>query len=326
MLFYSSKKPAQLAVINLNQKQDAVQKQLSAAQDTPKKGLCRLACKLTKSRTQDKSEPKGDDKACDDKACDGNVYVLDFIGDIKASAVDKLREEISAIISCAKAGDEVVLRLESAGGQVHSYGLAAAQLARLKNANITLTVCVDKVAASGGYMMACVADKIIATPFAIIGSIGVVSQMPNFYEFLKKHDIEVELFTAGEYKRTVTIFGENSEEDRAKYQADLERIHDLFQHHVKTHRPQLDMSEVATGEFWLGSDAQSLQLVDELGTSDCYILQKMQTQTVLALHTHQKPTVLEKLGLAQNGQDVLLSVIQSAKERLGLGGLFGRVS
>ena len=130
-----------------------------------------------------------------------------------------------------------MVRLESGGGLVHGYGLAAAQLVRLKDAGLTLTVCVDKVAASGGYMMACVADKVVAAPFAVIGSIGVVSQLPNFHKWLKNHDVDYEMFTAGDYKRTVTVFGENDAEDRAKYQEELEQTHALFKHFVNTYRP-----------------------------------------------------------------------------------------
>ncbi|WP_066799779.1 protease SohB [Moraxella oblonga] len=303
MLFHSSKKPTELHIIHLNKMQDKQGEKLKHAlddgqKDSKKCGVLGKFCKKAKDKTKDKQE--NDDKHSSTK----NVFLLDFDGDIKASAVDHLREEISVIISSAKAGDEVVLRLESAGGQVHAYGLASTQLARIKEAKLTLTICVDKVSASGGYMMACVADKIVATPFAIVGSIGVVSQMPNFYEFLKKHDIDVELFTAGQYKRTVTMFGKNDDDDRAKYQDDLNRIHELFKNHIKQYRPNLDIEKLATGEIWFGSDALDLGLVDELGTSDAYILKLMKTHDVFALHTRTKPTLAEKLGFEQMGVKV----------------------
>lgn len=288
MLFYT-KKPSEFRLTDLN---DA-QKQVKAKLKGHKKSDCSLTCLVSHFKELKKTIKKG----VDDKPQSKTIYVLDFVGDIKASAVDKLREEISAIISVASAGDEVMVRLESSGGQVHGYGLAAAQLVRLKQAGIFLTVCVDKVAASGGYMMACVADKIVVTPFSIIGSIGVVSQMPNFYEFLKKHDIDVELFTAGEYKRTVTMFGQNDDDDRAKYQAELERIHALFKEHIKIHRPSLDIERVATGEFWLGSDAHALGLADELGTSDAWILARLESHHVFCLQSSQKQSPLEKLGI-----------------------------
>ncbi len=298
MFFHVSKKPLELTVINLNERQTEVKERLAGTTKRDKDKICHwnklLGC-LKKSTDNDKKTANA-------------VYVLDFVGDIKASAVDKLREEVSAIISYAKAGDEVVVRLESAGGQVHSYGLAAAQLARLKTAGLHLTVCVDKVAASGGYMMACVADKILTTPFAIIGSIGVVSQMPNFYEFLQKHDIDVELFTAGEYKRTVTMFGKNDDDDRAKYQAELERIHTLFQAHIATHRPSLAVEKVATGEFWLGSDALALNLVDVLTTSDAYLLEKLKDSTVLMLHSKERVGLAQKLGFNEMVADGVESV------------------
>ncbi len=200
------------------------------------------------------------------------IFVLDFHGDIKASAVAALREEITAVLTVAEAGDEVVLRLESAGGQVHGYGLAASQLLRLRARGLQLTATIDKVAASGGYLMACVADRIAAAPFAIVGSIGVVAQLPNFNRLLKKNAVDFELLTAGEYKRTLTLFGDNTDQARAKFQQDLDDTHQLFKDFVSEHRPKLDVAKVATGEYWYGTRALDLVLIDELRTSDDYLL------------------------------------------------------
>ena len=247
------------------------------------------------------------------------VYVLDFKGDISASETTALREEISAIINVAKADDEVLLRLESPGGVVHGYGLAASQLARLKQKGIKLTVAVDKVAASGGYMMACVADKIISAPFAIIGSIGVVAQIPNIHRLLKKHDVDVDVMTAGEFKRTVTVLGENTEKGKQKFQAELEETHQLFKQFVTQNRPHLDVDKVATGEHWFGQQALALQLVDELATSDDIILEKMKDKSVIAVKYKVKKPLLQKIGkqaeesiegiiyrnLTKNGQDFI---------------------
>ena len=202
------------------------------------------------------------------------VFVLDFDGDIKASATESLRHEITALLAVATPTDEVVLRLESGGGMVHSYGLASSQLARIRQAGIPLTVCIDKVAASGGYMMACIGQKIISAPFAILGSIGVVAQLPNVNRLLKKHDIDYEVLTAGEYKRTLTVFGENTEKGREKFQQDLDITHQLFKNFVAKYRPQLAIDEVATGEVWLGVAAVDMQLVDELKTSDEYLSER----------------------------------------------------
>ncbi|WP_218813657.1 protease SohB [Rickettsiella endosymbiont of Dermanyssus gallinae] len=201
-----------------------------------------------------------------------HIFVLNFQGDIKGSAVCALREEITAILQVATPQDEVVLKLESGGGMVSPYGLAASQLQRLKNKRIPLTISIDKIAASGGYLMACVADKILAAPFAIIGSIGVVAQLPNFHRFLKKRDIDFELLTAGEYKRTLTIFGENTEKAREKTKEDLEEIHRLFKEFIEANRKQVNIDQVATGAHWLAKDALELKLVDELITSDDYLM------------------------------------------------------
>ena len=247
------------------------------------------------------------------------VYVLDFKGDISASETTALREEISAIINVAKADDEVLLRLESPGGVVHGYGLATSQLARLKQKGIKLTVAVDKVAASGGYMMACVADKIVSAPFAIIGSIGVVAQIPNIHRLLKKHDVDVDVMTAGEFKRTVTVLGENTEKGKQKFQAELEETHQLFKQFVTQNRPHLDVDKVATGEHWFGQQALALQLVDELATSDDIILEKMKDKSVIAVKYKVKKPLLQKIGkqaeesiegiihrnLTKNGQDFI---------------------
>lgn len=226
------------------------------------------------------------------------VFVLDFDGDIKASAVDNLRHEVTALLSLAGAEDEVVLRLESGGGMVHGYGLAASQLARIRQAGVPLTVCVDKVAASGGYMMACIGEKILAAPFAVLGSIGVVAQLPNVHRLLKKHDVDMEILTAGEYKRTLTVFGENTEKGREKFQQDLETTHLLFKNFVARYRPQLDIDRVATGEVWLGESAHELQLVDELRTSDEYLAERARTAELFQLHFAHKKSLQERFGLA----------------------------
>ena len=226
------------------------------------------------------------------------VFVLDFDGDIKASAVESMRHEITALLTLATPQDEVVLRLESGGGMVHGYGLAASQLVRIRDAGVPLTVCVDKVAASGGYMMACIGQKILSAPFAILGSIGVVAQLPNLHRLLKKHDIDYEMLTAGEYKRTLTVFGENTEQGREKFQEDLETTHELFKNFVSRYRQPLDIDEVATGEVWLGVAALEKRLVDELKTSDEYLAARSKEADLFQLHYAEKKSLPERFGMA----------------------------
>ncbi|OCW94143.1 protease SohB [Alishewanella sp. HH-ZS] len=226
------------------------------------------------------------------------LFVVEFNGSIDAHEAEALREEVSAILAVATTEDEVLLKLESGGGVVHGYGLAASQLDRLKQQQIPLTVAVDKVAASGGYMMACVADKILAAPFAIIGSIGVIAQLPNFNRLLKKHDVDFEQFTAGEFKRTVTLFGENTDKGRQKFQQELEETHQLFKAFVARHRPALTLDKVATGEHWFGYQALELGLIDEISTSDSYLCQACQQRQVLQVKYSQKKRLSEKLGTA----------------------------
>jgi serine protease SohB len=226
------------------------------------------------------------------------VYVLNFDGDIKASAVDAMREEITAILSVATEKDEVVVRLESGGGMVHSYGLASSQLLRIKEANVRLTVCVDKVAASGGYMMACVADKIIAAPFAVLGSIGVVAQVPNIHRLLDKNLVDVELHTAGKYKRTLTMLGENTDEGREKFRQDLEDTHVLFKEFVSSQRDVVDIESIATGDVWYGTKALDNKLIDELSTSDGYLVNRFNDSDVFSVSYKEPKKMAERLGLS----------------------------
>lgn len=230
-----------------------------------------------------------------DKQVKPSLYVLDFNGDMKASQTEQLRSEISAILTIAQPHDEILLRLESPGGAVNGYGFAAAQLQRIRDKNIPLTVSIDKIAASGGYLMACIANHIVAAPFAIIGSIGVVAQIPNFYRWLKKNDIDVELLTAGEYKRTLTLFAENTEKGRKKFKEDLEQIHQTFREYVLKNRQQLDIDRVSSGEHWLAKDAFDLLLVDALQTSDEYLENKMLSFNAFKITAHSKQSLVSKL-------------------------------
>ena len=252
-------------------------------------------------RRRRKKEKKNGDhtSASEESTRRKRMYVIDFKGDIKAGQTGSLKRCVSAILSVAEPEhDEVVVRLESAGGMVHSYGYAAAQLDRLRQQSLHLTACVDKVAASGGYMMACVANRIVASPFAILGSIGVVAQLPNFNRLLKRNDVDFEVLTAGEYKRTLTVFGENTDKGRKKFRDDLEETHRLFKQYVSEHRPVVDIDRVATGEIWFGRQALEVSLADELRTSDQLLMDACEHKDVFLVHYERPRTLPEKLGLA----------------------------
>lgn len=247
--------------------------------------------KEEKKKQKKKSAKKGEDKK-------KNMFVLHFNGSMNAQEVEQLREEITAILCVAGKDDEVLVNVESGGGVVHGYGLAASQLQRIKDKEIKLTVSVDKVAASGGYMMACVADHVISAPFAIIGSIGVIAQLPNFNKVLKKNDIDFEQHTAGDFKRTLTMFGENTEEGRNKFKAEIEDVHLMFKEFVQQHRPQLDIDKVATGEYWYGQRAKELNLVDELQTSDDFLMEANNQFKLFTIKYATKKTLAQKLGFS----------------------------
>jgi len=253
---------------------------------------------LTKKEFKIRAKEKKAQEKAKEKAAAGaqqRLYVIDFHGDLKASGSSALREEITAIISVADEHDEVLVRIENGGGMVHGHGLAAAQLARLRERGIPLTVAIDKVAASGGYMMACVANRILAAPFAIVGSIGVIAQIPNFHRLLDRAGVDFELVKGGEHKRTLTLFGKNTDEDREKMQHDIEHVHELFKRFVSQYRPALDIETVATGEHWFGSEARERLLVDDISTSDDYLLEAARSRDVYAVRFIEKPGLGERL-------------------------------
>ena len=285
----------------LNERYKGYQDTILSLVESPKESKKRIkAEKKAEKAGRTRTHPLAQDAAetPESSSADRCVFLLDFNGDMRASQVDALREEISAVLAQASEFDEVIVRLESPGGVVHGYGLAASQLQRIRDAGLALTVCVDKVAASGGYMMACVAKRIIAAPFAVIGSIGVVAQMPNFHRLLKKNDIDYDTYTAGEYKRTLTLFGENTEKGRLKFIEELEETHALFKEHVLTQRPDIDIAAVSTGEIWYGQQALSAGLVDEIKTSDAVIQEQLKDARVLELRYRTKTSWQERVGLA----------------------------
>ncbi|MBN2854725.1 MAG: protease SohB [Halothiobacillaceae bacterium] len=270
-------------------------------------------------RTQQKLREK-ENKQAEKQPSDAvlRTFVLRFTGDMRASQVASLREEISTILSVARpAHDEVMVCLESGGGLVTAYGLAAAQLARVRAAGIKLTVTIDKVAASGGYMMAAVADHIVAAPFAIVGSIGVVAQIPNIHRLLQRNEVDIELLTAGQYKRTLTILGENTDEGREKFQAQLNDTHDLFKNFLQEYRPNLDLSMVATGEYWFGTTALALGLIDELSTSDAWIEAQFAERRVIDVRKMPVQSLAKRLrgSMEQSAQRVLTRLFDQVRQK-----------
>lgn len=294
------KRPDRLSVRKLNDRYRRMEKTVRRAVEGSTSWRQRLRTKLgwrrdhSSSNNGEAAPPQQTDVADESPSTEERprVYVLRFTGDIRASSVDNLREEVTAILTLARPEqDRVIVCLESPGGLVPSYGLAASQLARLREAGLDLTVAVDRVAASGGYMMAAVAHRIVAAPFAVLGSIGVVAQIPNLHRWLERHDIDVELLTAGEHKRTLTVFGENTDEGRRKFREQLDEAHDQFKTFLSRYRPLLDLDKVATGEHWYGEQARELGLADELRTSDDLLLETSREADLFEL-TYTRPQSL----------------------------------
>jgi serine protease SohB len=257
--------------------------------------LRKAVLKKDEQKKEAKAEKKREKAAAKESSDRPRSFVINFKGDLKASALPALREEVSAVLEVATGMDEVIVCLENHGGVVHEHGLAASQLARIRDKGIPLIVCVDKVAASGGYLMACVATRIYAAPFAILGSIGVLAQLPNFNRFLDSHGVDFEQVSAGKYKRTVTMFGENTDEDRAKLKEELEDVHALFKAAVSEYRPDLDLDKVATGEYWYGPRALEMGLADEIKTSDELLSERAADRDLYALSYHIKQPLQKRL-------------------------------
>lgn len=301
--------------------QDQFTAEVTVKNEAPKQALLGMLKKKNdelKAKDDEAEVSEQIEAVAKEVANDGRVFVIDFDGDVEAKTDGNLSEEIEALLSVARSGeDEVVVNLKSPGGYVHSYGIAAEHLKRLKEAGLKLTVCVDEIAASGGYMMACVADKIVAAPFSTIGSIGVVAGVPNVNGLLKKHGVEYEDFTAGEYKRTVTTMGEITEEGRAKFQKDLETIHEAFKAHVKEHRDHVDVASIATGESWLGRQALEKGLVDEIGTSGRLIAKLMAKRDVYQVRYKRKKELSSQLSrfLVKTASGTIGGVQQSLKHQ-----------
>ncbi|ELE9704066.1 protease SohB [Enterobacter cloacae] len=308
----------ELRITRLSEQYQEMQEEMSLALlDSHQQKLWHKAQKKKHKQDAKAAKAKAKLNAAQEKA-KPRVYVLDFKGSMDAHEVASLREEVTAVLAVAKPQDQVVVRLESPGGVVHGYGLAASQLQRLREKQIPLTVAVDKVAASGGYMMACVADKIVAAPFSIIGSIGVVAQIPNFNRFLKSKEIDIELHTAGQYKRTLTLLGENTEEGRQKFREDLNETHHLFKDFVHRMRPALDIEQVATGEHWYGTQAQEKGLVDEVGTSDDLLLNLMEGHELVGVRFTQRKRLLDRFtnSAAESADRLLLRWLQRGQKPL----------
>lgn len=296
----SEQQEGHIEIRHLNEKYRHIGATIKSVVDDPMaaKELAKSEKKAEKAKAKDAKKKRKKAGSAEQEGGQPRLYVLNFDGDIRASATENLREEITAVLPQIQDGDEILVRLESPGGMVHGYGLAASQLQRIRSAGVPLTAAVDKVAASGGYMMACVADRIVAAPFAVLGSIGVVAQLPNFHRLLKKNDVDFELLTAGEHKRTLTMFGENTDKGREKFIEELEDTHQLFKEFVHANRPSLDVDKVATGEVWYGQNALTEGLVDELQTSDAFIQGRLESWDVYEVRFVHRKNWQEKLGMA----------------------------
>lgn len=305
-----------MLVAKSQMKSDLEIKDLNDQFDHIKDGMKSFVLSKEDLKKEMKSKKKEAKKKDEEEHKKNRLYVIDFDGDVKASQVEELREEITAILSVATPQDEVLLRLESPGGVVHGYGLAAAQLLRLRDKQIKLTVCVDQVAASGGYMMACTANQVLAAPFGIIGSIGVVASIPNFNKVLKKYDVDYKEYTAGDFKRTVSVLGEITDKGEKKFLEQLEDTHLLFKDFVSQFRPQLDLAKVATGEYWFGKQALKLSLIDGIKTSDEYILERVETHHILEVSYEKKKGLSDKISnfMGNLTSAVLFKILSETKK------------
>ena len=279
---------SRLAVRSLDERYDAMRDALEAETLDAKQRRALAKARAKAAKAARRARAAG--------APDKRVYVLSFKGDLRASAAKRLGTEIDALLAVARPEtDEVALRLESGGGTVTGYGLAAAEILRLRERKVKTTVCVDQVAASGGYLMACAADRIVAAPFAIVGSIGVVAQIPNLHRLLKKNEIDYEEMTAGEFKRSVSVLGEITPAGREHFRGKLDATHEAFKRFVKERRPALDIERVGDGDVWLGSEALGLGLIDAIMTSDELLFSARESARLFEVAVEARKSPLQQM-------------------------------
>ncbi|GKY98382.1 hypothetical protein MPSEU_000795800 [Mayamaea pseudoterrestris] len=291
------------------------------------------------------------------KPYNGTMIVLDLTGlDASLSQLDSIRDSVSflldkngiAVIEMplsmkggeARSGDarleshaaecEIVVLLESPGGSPSEYAMASQQIIRMRNRGIKVTVCVDKVAASGGYMIACTASpgQLFAAPFSIIGSIGVVGQVVNVRKTLKDWGVDPIIFRAGKDKAPISALGEVTTEGISAVQNIVDNTHRAFKRHVVESRPVLGevIETVATGDIWLGYDAFHHQLIDRIITSDEYISERMNegarvlrlVRMLPARYPFFRPTIARGVGTrtASSSPARMLSYFQSILNRV----------
>lgn len=223
------------------------------------------------------------------------LYVIDFDGDMQASNTVQLAETTSCLLPLLRSTDKVLVRVKSSGGLVPHYGYAASQLSRLRS-KASLTVAIDHIAASGGYLMACVAHEIIAAPFAIVGSIGVVGLVPNVHPLLKNHGIDVHEHTAGEYKRSLSPWAAVTPEKVQRYEHELSMTHELFQEFVQQYRPNLEPEVLQTGEYrYAARSVGDTGLVDKVQSSDDFIAEHLPKYHVIFVTCREEKSVWQRL-------------------------------
>lgn len=245
------------------------------------------------------------------------AVLLSFNGDINATEVIEFGRAVSMIVQMKDLVSEVYIIINSGGGVVNGYGLLASEIERLHYSEIETYALIDQVAASGGYMAACVANHVVAAPFAYIGSIGVVSEMPNFNQILSDNGINIEQHTAGKSKRTVTPLGKITDEDRNEFKKKLERIHRSFINHVSHYRNINDADEnknsiIFSGDYWIAEETVELELglVDEISTSQEFLLDKMKEYNIIEITFQENKTKKSKLSLLNS----LTTLFSSANE------------
>lgn len=243
------------------------------------------------------------------------LAVLTFVGDIGAKQYKSFGQLIDEVIINKSEIDEVVVVVNSPGGAVSPYGNVYSQMERVRDAGLKLTVCIDVVAASGGYLMSLPAHKIIAAPFSMVGSVGVMAFVPNLRGLLEDYNINPRTFTAGKYKRTVSLTDEATEEEVEKFKQQLNAIHRLFLEAVKKYRKDVKMEVVETGEHWTARESVELGLglVDDIATSQQYLLEANRDRDLIILS--------QKRGFWEGG--LLSRFVQGVIEKIELR-LFGQ--
>jgi signal peptide peptidase SppA len=242
--------------------------------------------------------------------------VIGAVGKFKQGLdFDGQKEIIERAFSIKKA-PAIAISINSPGGSPVQSHLIYSHIRKLAKKNKKkVLVFAEDVAASGGYLIACAGDEIYANSSSIVGSIGVIYASFGLQELIKKAGIQRRVYTAGKNKSTLDPFTEEKQEDIERLKKIQLELHADFIKVVEDSRSSKlkkdNNPDLFTGEFWSGSTAKKLGLIDEIGNADDVIKQRFGEDVIIKKFEKQKSWLNKKLSSASESQiDNLLNILE----------------